>query len=247
MKVYKGRRKRFLFGLSIAVGVILLGVVALLCIYGGNIPEDSAVGQYLPDTLGGMIGILIGFLFEFLVFEKIRDLKKFETLYNLLDVELDDVLLDCLRNIDSSVSVNGGKIYEIMQPVLEDIMDSAENLVLFNKSRNPEILEYIRQVNCQIIRSNIVHGQINQFCDDKVWGNFKDYNIKAITYIIMIKMYFGRIKKGDKICNKIVIIDEDSVLAKYGNIVFVKPKSRIKRLNKGEIQYGKRRKQARKQ
>ena len=78
--------------------VMLLGIVSFGAIVLGGLgvfgDENTYLNQYLPDALGGFAGVFLGFVIEFSLIQKIRDLQKRRALYELLSIEFPEALKD---------------------------------------------------------------------------------------------------------------------------------------------------------
>lgn len=132
--------------------------------------EQSGLGYnlgVLPDFLGGMVGILVGFFLEWLIFEKIKNLSKYRTIISCLKIEFDKIEMLLKNDIK-----NRKKIREV---IIDDIVLSAENSVIienlphffvFRRSRRGEELLSLLQE---------IHGEItqrNKALDDKKAGEY---------------------------------------------------------------------------
>ena len=108
----------------------------------------------LPDFLGGMAGILAGFILEWLVFEKIKNLSKYKTIISCLKIEFE-------KDLETLRDMEGNKINEI---VIDDIVFSAENSViiynlpsyfLFRRSKlGGKFLDLLQEIHGNIVRRN---------------------------------------------------------------------------------------------
>ncbi len=115
-----------------AVISIIIGAIFVVSIYALlkqviNVDNWGAIAvpsseNLLPDFLGGMAGILIGFFLEWLVFEKIKHMSKYKAILASLKIEFDKILTQLKHH-------NCRKIREI---VLDDIVLSAENSMILN-------------------------------------------------------------------------------------------------------------------
>lgn len=103
--------------------------------------------SYAPDFIGGFIGVIGGFLIELSLIQKMRDNKKRETLIGLLNLEFDGILGGLIKNfLNKSAGI--GRIYF---PIVEDVMDNAENLALFHEYKNGDLLDILRRLNVQLL------------------------------------------------------------------------------------------------
>lgn len=115
----------------------------------------------LPDFLGGMVGILVGFFLEWLIFEKIKNLSKYRTIISCLKLEFDKILGTIKQHPNS----------EFREVVLDDIVLSAENSsVIFNlssyyifRSRTGKtMLDKLQNLHGLIDNRNILIAGINE-------------------------------------------------------------------------------------
>ena len=79
----------------------------------------------LPSFLGGLVGILIGFVLEGVFFEQLRHLKKYEAYCVSLRGTFTSMLETCHRVKEEN------KLWEINKLLLEDVMTSVEKDALF--------------------------------------------------------------------------------------------------------------------
>lgn len=103
----------------------------------------------LPDFLGGMIGILVGFFLEWLIFEKIKNLSKYRTIISCLNLEFEKIkeVLDL-------------HTYMIREIIIDDIVLSAESSVIIYNL--PHFCVFIRSIQGEKILSLLqeIHGAI---------------------------------------------------------------------------------------
>lgn len=166
---YKKRR------IFIGMGLCLVPIVCITCmvVLALIIPDSSKeisddnflrnLSNYAPDTFGGIIGVVIGFLLEGSLVQKNRDLKKYKTLVNILLLEFCDIE-ETLKQDMQSVNSNNIIVHQIISPILSDVMDSAENLVLFYKKcvyrdersgeKRYKLLEVLREISSDIYKYN---------------------------------------------------------------------------------------------
>ena len=107
----------------------------------------------LPDFLGGMVGILAGFILEWLVFEKIKNLSKYRTIISCLKIEFEKIL-DTLKD----------KRVPLCEIILDDIVLSAENsVIIFNlphyfflirSKQGEKFLSLLQEIHGRISRRN---------------------------------------------------------------------------------------------
>lgn len=127
----------------------------------------------LPDFLGGMVGILVGFFLEWLIFEKIKNLSKYRTIITCLKIEFD--------KIEMLLKLNRKKIREV---IIDDIVLSAENSVIienlphffvFRRSRRgEELLSLLQEIHGEITQRNkAIDDKKAEECDDKAKEPFK--------------------------------------------------------------------------
>lgn len=79
----------------------------------------------LPSFLGGLVGILAGFILEGVFFEQLRHLKKYEAYCVSLKCTFDSMQEVCKKVEEEK------QLYEINKLLFEDIMTSVENDALF--------------------------------------------------------------------------------------------------------------------
>ena len=103
----------------------------------------------LPDFLGGMVGILVGFFLEWLIFEKIKNLSKYQTIISCLKIEFDkiEILLTHQRR----------KINEV---ITDDIVLSAENSVIIENLPHFFVFRRSRQGERLLSLLQEIHGEI---------------------------------------------------------------------------------------
>lgn len=113
----------FIFVFSLCVG----GIELLYHDKWGSLwTEDAETGKLnlgvLPDFLGGMAGILVGFFLEWVIFEKIKNLSKYQAILSCLEIEF--------KKIKKTLKTKRITICEI---IIDDIVLSAENsVILYN-------------------------------------------------------------------------------------------------------------------
>lgn len=109
----------------------------------------------LPDFLGGMTGIIVGFFLEWFVFEKIKTLSKYQTVLSCLKIEFDKII----------ITINK-ETREISEIILDDIVLSADNsIILYNLPR-------------YFIFLNKGKGEILSLLQE-IHGNVQEYNRKG--------------------------------------------------------------------
>lgn len=122
----------------------------------------------LPDFLGGMVGILVGFFLEWLIFEKIKNLSKYRTIISCLKIEFD--------KIEMLLTYQRKKINEV---ITDDIVLSAENSVIienlphffvFRRSRQGEkLLSLLQEIHGEItFRNDALIRQGIMLCENEV-------------------------------------------------------------------------------
>lgn len=122
----------------------------------------------LPDFLGGMVGILVGFFLEWLIFEKIKNLSKYRTIISCLKIEFD--------KIEMLLTHQRKKINEV---ITDDIVLSAENSVIienlphffvFRRSRRGEkLLSLLQEIHGEItFRNDALSHQDKMLCKNEV-------------------------------------------------------------------------------
>lgn len=122
----------------------------------------------LPDFLGGMVGILVGFFLEWLIFEKIKNLSKYRTIISCLKIEFD--------KIEMLLTHQRKKINEV---ITDDIVLSAENSVIienlphffvFRRSRQGErLLSLLQEIHGEIMfRNDALSHQDKMLCKNEV-------------------------------------------------------------------------------
>lgn len=97
----------------------------------GTVEEQTESGQsglgfnlgVLPDFFGSMAGILVGFILEWLIFEKIKNLSKYQTMISCLYIEFDKI----------RQTLRDSKRVPLREIILKDIVSSAENSVIIYK------------------------------------------------------------------------------------------------------------------
>ena len=144
-----------LFGWIVGIGILCIFIFAF---FSGGIEwifrimgiwkttgcDESYLNlSILPDFLGGMIGILVGFFLDWFIFDKFRCLVKYEAILSVLNVELNDII-DSLMQRDQLDLI-----------VMRDILESEENSVvlynlphycLFNKKNSRHIFSELRSI-----------------------------------------------------------------------------------------------------
>lgn len=147
----------------------------------GTVEEQTESGQsglgfnleVLPDFFGSMAGILVGFILEWLIFEKIKNLSKYRTIITCLKIEFD--------KIEMLLKLNRKKIREV---IIDDIVLSAENSVIienlphffvFRRSRRgEELLSLLQEIHGEITQRNkAIDDKKAEECDDKAKEPFK--------------------------------------------------------------------------
>lgn len=141
----------FLFSLCVG-GIELLYHTKWNNLWGENSEAGKLNIGVLPDFLGGMAGILVGFFLEWLIFEKIKNLSKFQAILSCLEIEF--------KKIKKTLKTKRVSICEI---VIDDIVLSAENsIILFNLpgylivkiKRKGEILSLLQEIHGYIGKRN---------------------------------------------------------------------------------------------
>lgn len=97
----------------------------------GTVEEQTESGQsglgfnleVLPDFFGSMAGILVGFILEWLIFEKIKNLSKYQTTISCLNIEFKKIL----QTLDTSKGI------PLRDIILKDIVSSTENSLIIYK------------------------------------------------------------------------------------------------------------------
>ena len=185
----------------VVLALVALGILGLLIWliikYDSN---SDAVNAYFPDALGGLLGVMLGFIIEFTFIGWLNNSRKRRKLIKLLAVEFTGAKEDMetlteafsstnkkeiyeyleneeKRSIEISknereewqikiwkiqveesclISVNytllHSRLYKMVYPILEDVMDNADNLVLLKFKE----LELIRKINIAYINFNSV-------------------------------------------------------------------------------------------
>lgn len=122
-------------------------------------PEGDAL-QFdlgvLPDFLGGMVGILVGFLMEWLLFSQLKTLSKYKALKRSLGVKLNDIYKSCQQIKNDSISY-----YFIEMIALDDIVLIADNNAVF----------YSLPFNFGKNKDKLFH------CLLDIYANIKQYNL----------------------------------------------------------------------
>lgn len=189
-------------GIMVFIVVLLFITIAFL-----SRTSDKGVGDYMPDVLGGFFGVIFGFLFDSLVVYWFKRLSRYKTLVKLLNTELTDIMDVCISNLEKIKGTKEVSVYTINQPILEDIMDSSDNLALFNGKCSGMLLEYIRRINALILRTN----NNEEGCADV--DECKKVYKKLYQEIIIYAYYVGVLTN---------YIKNNSMKAKKGNTIFYK-------------------------
>lgn len=121
-----------LFVLSVVVGGLLVGgweKFMRLCVFTEKIGLNIGV---IPDFLGGLIGILVGFYFEWLFFEKLQHINKYKAFKGCLENEL-NCILELLSDISNKFP---NEINEIELTIFDDLIKSIDNsAIIYNLPR----------------------------------------------------------------------------------------------------------------
>lgn len=148
-----------IFGLSLFVGFVEHIYHGWTDVWASEGNPESKQGcgfnlGVLPDFLGGMVGILAGFILEWLVFEKIKNLSKYKTIISCLKIEFEKDL----------VVLGAKEVCKINEIVIDDIVLSAENSViiynlpsyfLFKRSnKGEEFLNLLQEIHGYITKRN---------------------------------------------------------------------------------------------
>ena len=143
-----------IFCFSILVGAIEMSYAEWESLWSRAGDDGKLNLGVLPDFLGGMSGILAGFLLEWSIFEKIKNLSKYETIIVCLDIELTNV----------RESIKNSAYAKCRRILFDDIISSMENnSIIYNlpgwiKSRDRKgklILEELQVIYGNIINRNI--------------------------------------------------------------------------------------------
>lgn len=169
-----------IFGFSYAVG----GIECLLRLWGfGNIeknPNQILNSGVLPDFLGGMLGIIIGFFLDWGIFEKIRNLTKYQQILSCLEVEFTTIL--------KSLNLNTEVPLCISELILDEVVLSCENnIILFNLpgyfifkfKRKGEILKLLQEIHGDIKHRNSAIEQLKAGKDVKCDSKKEPYVCKV--------------------------------------------------------------------
>lgn len=90
----------------------------------------------LPDFLGGMAGILVGFILDFAIIEKLKIVRQYQSMLKPLDAELDKFknLKLMLSDIEQVISEYTKKMRNIPENKMERF--SSDDIVWYNKLAN---------------------------------------------------------------------------------------------------------------
>lgn len=181
-RCYKAKRTERL--MEIFLVVVTLGLILLLvlfCIDKIKFDDNSGVASFLPDSLGGFIGVLVGFGADFLFIDKIKDNKKYRTLVKLLNIDFDNFLFQIERiqteKEERKDKEEKGKEDLPKFVILKDIIDEADNLSLFDKKENGDILFALMQIY-------YLNAEINNLDEKAFKENYDDLKAKLLTHII---------------------------------------------------------------
>lgn len=171
-----------LFLLSVIVGAIISGgiyeLLHMRCDMGDKAflfadRENHESGcldiKVLPDLLGGMIGILMGFILEWLVFEKIKHISKYQAILSCLKIEFKKIL----------VTLRSTGIWTVNEIVLDDIVLSAENSIILNNLPGCALFKKFRGSEEIFSLLQEIHGNIerrNRALEEKEKGIIEELN-----------------------------------------------------------------------
>lgn len=133
--------------------------------------------EFLPDTLGGFLGIIVGFFFEATLFKKIKESNQRKTLCILLEEELIPIY-----------NANEQKELLII-PTTECIMNSIEGSALFNwqiKYKENNEYKFFNPLTYIYNISNAYRKLSNAYPngdDPSVWVDLRNHCAKFLNFI----------------------------------------------------------------
>lgn len=196
------------------IGYILLGVFVLLVIvgltflfawlkYSGGTQNEQVETtkvnlnywgewiEFLPDTLGGFLGIIVGFFFEATLFKKIKECNQRKTLCILLEEELKP-FEKAETNPFEEARTSG---FLLIIPTSECIMNSIEGSTLFNWQ-----IKY--KIKGEIIvykPLNYIYNILNNYHkkDEASWRNMQEHCRELLNLIDngRRKKYFKKLRE----------------------------------------------------
>lgn len=87
-----------------------------------NLDSDKAL---LPDFFGGLCGILVGFLIDAIVFQKIQDLRKYNAIVKSINTEFKDLVEKTLDKHFETTIAGSGDINKVRDDILKVLVDES--------------------------------------------------------------------------------------------------------------------------
>ena len=171
-----------IFCFSILVGAIEMSYAEWESLWSRAGDDGKLNLGVLPDFLGGMSGILAGFLLEWGIFEKIKNLSKYETIISCLELEFKKIE-DTLKGVRRT----------ICEITLDDIVLHAENsnaiynlpsYIIIRSKLGENILDSLQEIHGKIEKRNFALKDKSAECEpirieDEIKEYFKRKNPEA--------------------------------------------------------------------
>lgn len=118
----------------------------------------------LPDFLGGMAGILVGFALDFLILDKIKTIRQYVSMLKPLDAEFDGILGNYYNDTEASgkkfLVISQEKAFSeidkkpIKHQIIDDILTDYENSRVLAQLPDSEVEKILREINGAILAFN---------------------------------------------------------------------------------------------